>query len=342
MSKVRIFNRIGREICQIENRMTRRSWLLCDCGTLSFGISRFHPKARREFLRWGNLVVVEEENLPRWGGFIVPTPSRDWQGDAFNVEAMSGEYLLRRRVAGEKGMSIEATPGDTFTWLVGKANLAEDLLLRVGEIHAGGSTKPEEIVPGGSFWDFLRSMQEGSGEEWLVTPEMDQDGNMTFTAGWYKSVGGASNYVLKEGVNLQAVQPMMREGGEWLINKTIGMGNCADEASRTKVVARDDGSIGEYGLWEGYISYDYNADQKITTNTITTNARTAQAKKNWQLRALDVGGTFGELRLGWTYPLQMFHAGYQGTTFEGRVRLMGIRRDESVARVLELLVEEVV
>jgi hypothetical protein len=72
MIQITIFDQLGSALADIQASVTR-SWEINKTGKAEFELAIIDPKCKEEFLRFGNLIHVESDELPAWTG-VIDTP----------------------------------------------------------------------------------------------------------------------------------------------------------------------------------------------------------------------------------------------------------------------------
>lgn len=340
--RVRICNRAGLTLATL-NVLTERSWVLNGAGKAVITISVNDAKATKKILQYGNLVLIQHEKLPAWGGVI--DPDRTWNKDGtIQLEVWSGEHLLRFRRSELNKTLSENSAGTLFEKLIDYGNAAEDMNIQKGAIWKGGTPR-DETQDGKQLYEHVAAISKRTGYDWDVQPNVDGNGRLFFTANWYEQAGVAVTFELKDGAggNIEATANPLREQG-WIVNDLLGIGDGSTDETTITYSEIDTQSRAEYGLRQD--TRDYNGNKVL--ETLQGNVRGGLAKDKNPIRifnviAQNVGNTFSYLRSGNILPLRMSSCGFLADGTIGvntRVRIIGMKHFEA-RDVCELVCSEV-
>ena len=340
MSMITVYDRGGNAIAELK-ASAARAWVLNEYGRATVELSLREAAVKETFLQFGNYLLIEHETLGNWGG-VIDTP-RVWQGGKVTVNAYSGEYLLGFR-RGPLSKKMVGAAGVLYTQIIRMANSAEDLLIREGEIYTGGASVAQ-VVDVRPLYDAVCALAKQGGCDWSVTPARDSAGRLIFSANWYKQAGADRVLALWEGqggnVSL-GDNPLVEQGV--IINDLLGFGGGGlTWASRPRHNTIDEESAGRYGLRQGYEAYNGATNSGTIAESTKRAVETEhEPRRTFNLRALDEGDTFANLRLGDRVPLKLTSAGFMGGEIgmETVVRLVGMAHSDGDGAV-ELTCDEV-
>lgn len=336
-SRISIFDKSGHKMAELDGNV-KRTWMIGAYSEATGTISLKDSKARREYLNFGNYLVVEHDKLPIWGGMI--TTPRGWSGNTLEFTALSGEYLLTIR-NGPTWQKWEGHGALMLKQMIDYGNSHGQTLLKVGEytpMHPWMSLTQDWT----KMYDRLKELVTISGQEWTVTPKFDVFGQLYFEANWFKELGMERHIILLEGSNLElGTNPLSEQGA--IVNELLAIGGNSTQESKLYLVVRDEESINDYGAFQGSEAFNAGTMAELESCANGSLAKTKQPRNTWDLTALDVNDLFKSLRLGDTFPVKMLQIGWKsdGTQgFEGSVRILGMTYDDISNRV-SLVADEV-
>lgn len=303
-------------------------------GGLQFDLSTLDPACREDWIRYGNLVIVEHETLPAWGG-VIDTP-REWGRGSVTVRAYSGEHLLSYRYPQAVGQTLNGTPGAIFRQIIQMAVSSAWLPIEIGEIYEGGTIRPETLED-----DLLTEVQrlaEATGCEFEFVPVL-RNGRLVFVANWYDRMGNESAEPVEviEGQDMQLSDRPYSEQGT-IVNDLLGYGDGATWASRAKVRKEDGASASRYGVRQGMKGYDGSS----MIGTLTENVEQELKRRAEPVGVVDVKvtndrGAWPRLRRGNRLRALMHSVGFLGTDQRGvdrTSRIMGMGYDGKTVRII--------
>lgn len=302
-SRIRLFSRSGNPLADILAKPTC-SWVLNGVGTASFKIPYKYGKWQRTLFEFGNLLLIETNNLPPWGGVI--DGAREWGMYEATVNARSAEHLFSLRSL-TVPYSRTAHPGDHFKTLVYTANQDEDTLIDPGIVTGEGY----EFLFEASYIQISNAIEnilETSGFDYAVIPFVDDYGRLSFRANLYQKRISSRKTVLREGYNLKIGTRSLTEYPP-KANEIVGYGNAAK--GRVTYSVENKSSQTKYRLRQRCVS--------ATSNTLAEVASIARAalaldalKQNvfGDLIALNKVNTFSDLNIGNVLPVEFVNYGW--------------------------------
>lgn len=336
MSRIQIFDHFGYRIAEF-NANASRTWKVSDYGRCAFEIPIINPKCTQANLQFGNFVYIEHPRLPPWGG-VIDVP-RKWNKHTVLVYAYSGEYIFKfRRV--EAINTVTLSPGEIFNQIIDLANREGDTRITKGSIFTDDEAVRWELNLL-KIYDEIVRLAEDTDNEWKVKPELESGGQIQFKAYWNKELGVNTNYLLKEGLNIEAEDDIISEDGE-IANDIYGIGPGAAQTSRNNVNLLDIDSIGTYGLRQSSVSFQEGEYSSVEIGTKAMLKKKKNPSKTFSLTATDYIETWNNMDIGNTFLLQMSNVGFQNNSFgvNTQVRVTGMTYDEENEK-LNLNCEEV-
>lgn len=317
---ITVYKRDGQPLEDLSGSFVTRSWVLNRSGVATFTIPRGLSTLTEFNIRYGNPIVIQNDRVGIWGGFIwLP---REHPFDGVKVWARSAEALLsRRRITGvyaTSGMSA----GTMFASLIELANAKEDTLIRVDSIFSGGrirSFKYANMLIG----DAVVGLQKSTGIDWSIEPDIST-GRLIFLAQCYERRGRIWQFGLLEGKNIKLnLQPVLLEQGE-LVNDTISVGLGATSAVTPYRAAADSATNALYGLSEGLVQARGSSDAELESAAAADLDKRKNPRRTYRITAIDDDNTFDYLGLGDTLPLKLASYGLTaaGVGVEARVRVI--------------------
>jgi hypothetical protein len=333
--RITIYNYRGEPLTNIKASITR-SWVLGGVGEASFEIAYTDPKCQQEYLEYGNFVLVEHDTLPPWVG-VIDTP-RQWTNSSVQVKAYEAAKVLQWRRT-QAGQLLTGSAGSLFTQLINIANAAGDTRIRIGSIYSDSTSRQERLSD--NVYQHVLNLRARTGNDFQFTPASD-DGKLIIVADWLSRDGEAAVIPLVEGKNIESNDALLSEEGT-IINDLIGYGDASTTGSRLTSKYYDETSASRYGLRQAFTTFSGNIVQgTLDANTKNTIIANRNAQRILGIKALDVGATFANLRIGNTLQLVMKSVGFvQGERgYQATVRIVGMKYSSTIGTV-ELVVKEI-
>lgn len=336
--RVRIFNRQGLPVAEFQAAV-ERSWVIGDEGRARFSYANRNAQiVNEDVLEFGNWLLVENDSIPPWIGVI--DPPRTWQAREVQISAYTPERIFSwRRGPIEEILNLSA--GNIFATLIGKINIAEPTVLRVGNIYQ--SQQIQETLNPTILNDDLQRIYERSGEEYQFRPVVS-NGRLVVYADWVDVLGINTQAILQsgEGGNLEDSSKLWVEDDP-ILNNILAYGDGETWTSRPVAVVGDVASQQKYGLRQGVEEYSgvtnvatlqQNGNEKLKTEK--------QPTRTGKLSALNVGETFKHIGLGNLFRLRYDKAGFTGTAkYETLIRVIGMKYDSMDKNMIELVIQEI-
>ena len=309
------------------------SHIVNDVGDASFTMSLTDAKAKERFLQFGNVLIINNDELPPWVGFIDSSLGRDWNGDSVTIRALSAEIIMNRRIVYPQ--QLAGTSGALLRAMLNNLNAASEGGLKIypGDIYMGGPTHYYPII--GRCRDVMDRIAKRGGKcDWSVTHKII-DGKVKLFANLYKGERGAKTGRVLDYRNTELIAPLYTEDGE-IWNHVVFM-KPLDESGEVKICdpQRDEKSIGLYGL-HMYLG-EANAEEE---EGLIWMARAwlydhAYPRGMCAPTILNLDSVFKTVRLGniyrWENHSVGFENGYIGTGDE--VRMTGFEVDYATDKV---------
>ena len=315
-----IYNHQGIPLTDIRAAVVR-SWLLNTIGEAIFYLPVSGSKCRREFLEFGNFIVVEHDSLPDWVGMI-DTP-RIWHNGYVEVHAFDPAFLLQYRFPPLNSI-MSGTPAQRAGQLLDWANGQYDTRIRMG-YQAGEGVAVEETVSE-SIYTHLKRLSENNGHDWICSPSYDENGNLMVILDWYARAGIDTGFELTQGKNIIYGDAPLEESGE-LISYEEAISDPQEDGFATATY----GEAAPYGLRAVRNLYSGQPDAGTLLSYAT---QTVQKQKtpavSTPLTVVDTGSTFSHLRLGNVLQYKYTNVGFDisGLGAQDTVRINGLRYDE--------------
>lgn len=344
-SRIRIFDH-GMKILTELNVPSKRSWVINDIGQCEFTISTSDEKCKREYLEYGNLVLVDHIPskrvdgtlggvLPSWVGVILPP--RSWEYGSVNIVAYGAEAILDFRPV--PYVTLNGTTGYVFSEIIRSVRpVSGAVVIDVGTVEDDAKNKSETLRT--SALDHVIRLIQHSGFDFRVRGEVDdQLGVLRLYADWFVNMGVDTLRSLNN-TNTENSAPLLSEEGT-LVNLVFGYGQSSTDGARAAGSGSDQDSINDYGvLATNEVFQGTNSPgsvEEAAKNKVKSQGRPVMTVA---LNALDVDDTFSYLNLGnvWTYYNR--HVGFDGDGigFTRKVRITGMEYDDQ-ENVCKLIVE---
>lgn len=332
VSRISIYDRSGIYIAEIDANF-RRTWTLSGEDTGEFEISKEDAKAMHDYLRFGNLIYVEHNKLPSWGGVI--DPPRTWTHNSIKVTAYSGEHLLKFAHL-DKTVKITASPGTTISSLLGYMNINTRIIPR--NISGDGAELKSEFHYD-SVYDAIAEICELGDFEYVVAP-----GTINNKLVFYIDVmprygiGNYSNIKLLEGKNLSlSDEPIIEEGP--IQNVITGYGSGSTWTNKKISTATDSESIAEYGHRYATTSIDQDTVVNVEKGTTSYLTEYSTPRQVFDLNIIDVDGTYEDVGLGNRYDIEFYTVGFSGNELglSTTARIIGMTYEDNEAELLTVM-----
>ncbi len=329
MSNIKIYDRSGKQLTEI-SATCNRTWILSDVGRAEFELSIYDKKCNPDYLRFGNLILIESAKLPIWSG-VIDTP-RTWGGGAVVIQAYTAEYMFTYSI-GHKDVKIKGT----VATLIREVLKLSKVPIAIGTIE-DENTQYEEVFNPTSILDTLKRIVTRAGGDFIVRPVINQYGQLSFAFDYFRKLECNANFILKEGYNLALANRTLIEQGT-ITNELLGYGEGVNWQSKPQYVGREDMSISLYGLRQGSQFFQgvtqVAAVKKHTTERLEV---VGYPRMVVDAQVLDIGDAWQNLRLGANVNIELHTAGFMGSAigYKGTLRIVGIEytEDKGYVRVI--------
>ena len=339
MSTIRLFDKTGVPLQGGEfDALVDRSWVLNGIGQANITIAKTDASCTDTLLKFGNRILIQEDDMGSWGGVILPP--RNWTADGITFTAYTIEKLLEHRYPGAS--SYTGYAGDIFEDLISSANITEDTLIDFGTAYAGGESWTEETTD--TIYKALAAIAKRTGQDWVIEPGIDSVGKMEWAAYWRSSRGEdlSESVVLEEGTHFKiATGPLLSEQGP--IYNSIKLVKYDGVGITTTATATDATSIATYGTLQGLFSETVPTGYTAQTYCDYLLSVYKEPRKTFKLSVInDEVDTLKNIRLGNTISILLVTYGFTGNGLgiEMHVRIMAMEADERDS-TLTLVVSEV-
>jgi len=336
-TRIQIFSNSGSRIGEIDANVTR-SWKLNDYGVGSFSMSLQDAKAVVDYLQFGNFVYMTNDKLPDWGGMI-DTP-RTWGNKVITSSIYQAEYALKSENTAQRIIKFTGSPGDIFTELT-RVSVGTTIPILPGDIFGSGVNQIK-VYNFGQIYQAVKDLADESGHDWDLSPTIDANGSLYFTANWYERKGVDRQYHLYEDLNIRLSDRVLIEQGT-ISNYIIGFGNGSSWTSKPATSTMNQESASKYGERKIAISLSVDSYTQVREGIINYLSENKEPRRTFDLVALDVGDTYKNIRIGDTLPVDFYTVGFTGGEIglNTRVRVLQMAFDD-IQNQLRLVVDEVV
>jgi hypothetical protein len=199
---------------------------------------------------------------------------------------LSAEHLFARRLGKANG-TYSGTAGEIYKQIIDRANAVQNLRIVEGDIWTDG---PELIIPSrdDTLYDLLSQLQEDTGNDWWLTPDIDANGRLYFRANWRKRVVHRTHHALIEGRNIESPSGAVMMVEDELVNDLAMVGEGANTTAKPRFVARHDESIKEYGVWQGAEAVTAKNMSQLRARAHDALEALAWPQRRFWLTALDI------------------------------------------------------
>lgn len=311
-------------------------WRSNDVGQAVGNLPLVDVDRYQSLLRFGNTILFQFDNgLPDWGG-VIDTP-RSWQPGTFQINAYSGEHLLRMRVTGKNEIYRQYTAGDLFRSTILEANARAFTGLEVAVPWYGGDTHDADYHYRPLLEVAQELVEDLSSADFYVTAA-EAGGLIQFTAR-FESRRGSDLYgvSLVDGRNI--TNPTMDEQGPIVNHRyTVGAGTSWYTG---RYVAENYDAVSEnlYRRREGSeIQSRISSPSMLDSIGEQRLSETKAPSTSVTLAAINQPpALFADYDVGDSLPVDVPRYGFTGLTT--RVRVLG-REYMPGAEVCNLLIEE--
>lgn len=326
--RVILFSKTGQQLAET-NAQVVCSWKLNDIGKAKFTLSINDPVCRREFIEFGNRVLLEHEELPDWVG-VIDTP-REWSSfGTVDITAYSAEYLLKwRRCA--TSQKITGTSGTKFAELIKKANAERTLYIDLGDIWNEGKATTEQLQ-GESIYDAIKRISTDLNHDFALTANIQPNGDLRFYANWYKQRGKVNGCEFIDGWNIKTSNRVLIEQGE-IVNDVMAVGVGASSGSQKTGIEIDMDSAGQYDYRQGVVNLSTEFDGTVSVGAAQQLGKLKEPRRTYDLNA--IGTIWKDLHIGDTYRLTLNNCGFSSGGFglQSDVRVVGMELNERMGTV---------
>jgi len=339
VSTIRLFDKTGVPLQGGEiDALVDRSWVLNGIGQANITIAKTDASCTDTILRFGNRILIQEDDMGMWGGIVLPP--RNWTADGVTFTAYTIEKLLDLRYP--SAVSYTGYAGDIFEDLITSANTTEDTLIAFGTSYAGGESWTEETTD--TVYKALAAITKRTGQDWEIEPSINSVGNVAWSSYWKSSRGEdlSANVVLEEGTHFKiATGPLLSEQGP--IYNSIKLVKYDGVGVTTTATADDDDSMAVYGTLQGIFNETVPTGYTAQTYCDYLLSVYKEPRKTFKLSVInDEEDTLKNIRLGNTITVLLVTYGFTGNGLglETRVRITAMEADERDS-TLTLVVNEV-
>jgi len=329
MARIITYSHTGKQLAEF-NALVTMSWKLNEYGKATWTMSTRDEKCKREYIEFGNRVMIETDKLPVWVG-VIDTP-REWASNGeVSITAYTAEYLLTwRRAPVDK--KISGTCGAKFEELIKIAQAGGNMFLRVGEVWGAGKAVAETLKSE-SIYDAIKDLTDRMGNDWNVTPEI-VNGELRFTANLYKRRGNVRDVVLQDGYNIKASSKVFIEQGN-IANDIIVVGVGASSGSQKTANTIDEESIGLYDYRQATVNLPSEYEGTLSAGADQQLFELKQPRRTFDVSALDVGDLWQNLQVGDIYTINLGNVGFVsgGYGLQTNVRIIGMEYAEEACAV---------
>ena len=306
--RVLVADRNGLPIAELDVPLSC-TWARNEQGSAELSISaRYDSKAKREYLKPGNLLIFEHVRLGGWIGVIVPHDGMEWHGSGeILVRAREGIFQFARRRAplynfqdGELGVS--GSTSAVLRRMIAYANNDEDARLREGaisEVPKLGIYPLNEYI----LSDVLAKLiKRGKVFVW-TTPGRDTNNCFVINVNMVpmSTLEGQGYYPLQEDINIETPSGLFyREDGE-LVNDAVV--RSTDDASEINHHVRkvNERSIMDYGRWQGRFVQSAEEDSTVIAVADKIISDRSELQRKVSIVAIETPespSTFSSIRVG--------------------------------------------
>ena len=311
-TQILVFDRFGKPIDDIDCEV-RRSWELNGIGKAIFTMAKTDLKCTEVNLRFGNIVLIENDECGRWAGTI-DLPRR-WRNDTIIFTAYTPEWLLKYNVWAGNGYTDE-TAGERFeTDYFFDTTTSLTALFETGEVYKAGVTWSEDVAQRWyNCYEKLQEMADITGQEWEFVPRLKASGDIYFEANWLEQRGSTySDIVIEEGkhVRLSGGEIFIEQGeiinypyAYWPSGQYYGNDNDYDTASSVLYGER-------FKTW----GIQYTNDDAVDAWLAGKLATYKEPQRTFNISIVNDGNIFEYMDIGNTVGLRLVNYGFTDNAF---------------------------
>lgn len=338
MSRVKVFNLDNRSVGEFE-AIANRGWGLSGAVALQGGMQTTltipASVASKDWLQFGRMVLIEQENLPAWSG-VIDAP---WSAtNPVNVTLYSQEYLMNMRMP-DHAIVLDGSFEKVLERLIEMANDEEELYLRLGTMGDMPAGQQQLTVKQTSLWAQMNDFGKREGVEYSFRPTHDTNEALTVYVDAGTELGVDTGVLLHDGDNAN-MQVMSAQVDGQIVNRMIGIGRQDSEGSRPQTTPyRDDDSVNVYRLRSAVRQFN-NLTNLSNLQIATQNAlrRSKAPRLKLRLAMRDVG-LFQFLAPGNRYRVHVANiylpGGRQG--WRGEMRMTQMALDEGAKSMITMM-----
>lgn len=331
-----IYDPDGNPLTDIRARAETSS-LVNDIGEAVFSVPYDDIKCKEQYLRFGNLVLFQYDDLPSWVG-VIDLP-RTWKRGQVEIHAYEMSLLLKYRFA-PLNTTLQGTPGTKSAQLIEIANQQAPTNIQVASgIFTGGISSDSKV--NSSVYSHISSFANDNGYQWAMKPVIGANGRMYIEFDFQEKIGASTQLVLAQGVNVLYGETPLDETGE-LINHVEAVVDL-DNTTEAGVLSSEYFEETYYRKRAVRVVSDGSAD---TSGLLSIAQQLVFEKKNPSLSAplgvTNVNSAFANIALGNTITYKFPTVGFDNPSVLGKtkvVRITGYRYSEFTG-ICELTVGE--
>jgi hypothetical protein len=333
MSVIQVFDRRGLKIAEVL-ASCNRAWVRNGIARAVFTLSIFDAKCREDVLRYGNMVLIEHQKLPAWGGVI--DPPREWRNGQVTITAYDGLRLFGYRVA-QREQLLRGSAAVLIRKIYELAQQDMPLPIEIGVLEDDDHPR-EETVGGNPLLDDLIRIVERANGVLQLTPMLSM-GRMRFRVDYHTNPPTTMDILYLDNHNLRVEGQTLVEQGA-IVNDMLGLGDGLTWDSRPRYREVDEDSINLYGLRQGVL----HAQGVTQIGTLTRGVKAAlalsrQPEMVLDLQVVDVGDAWSRLRPMAPVRVRLTSAGFIGDKvgFQATGRVVGMEYNEAAQSVRVVL-----
>lgn len=322
-SQVTIYSPTGIPLADLDTGVWR-SWVLNGYGEAGFTLSTKDNKCKEEYLRYGNILLVQHDSLPDWVGFM-DTP-RVWNYGNVECHALGAEVWFDWRVTLVR--PILDTLDNVFRRILDDCNFWGGLQMKVGDIAE--SEIKDAVALGGKASDHINRMSEKYHVDWSVTHRINSRNVLSLYANLFNGLRGDRTNLTLNALNSKVTAPLLTEDGA-IYNHVFYYSEPGEGGGRKVGDAQDEDSIARYGLRQlaeqGVGAYEeglaFAAYRKLQ--------ETKEPDYIFVPSVLNVNDTFSQLRLGNVIYWDTEFSGFGSNTIglNATLRIDGMEYDDN-------------
>ncbi len=243
-TEVRLFSPTGEPQADI-NVVPTASHIVNDIGDCSFDISTEDFNAVEDNLRPGRILLINDDLITSWVGFIDTASALDWGAGKITIRALSAENVFNNRIIFPQRM--RGTAGAVLKQMLENIQNDSDGGVKIypGDVFMGGKETYYPLL--GRAWDVMNFLADIGKCDWSVTHDI-VNGKLILLTNLYEGERGVDTGLTLDASNTELYEPIYSEQGDIWNHVVFATPLSSTGAIKIGGAWRDEESIALYGL----------------------------------------------------------------------------------------------